>query len=200
MSPWSSIRTCSTGIRQELVPTLVHELCHLAAGPRAGHGPKWRAMMAACGAPPTVCHRLDTSHVARRRRIWLWRCKSCGEGYVRHHRGARRYRCADCGGRLQVMCRTGCSNLRRAACRAWRWKGEKAAPESRLSVLRLLGDDYCRTTRTTRRFWARPSRVLLSATGSDSPYEIDSMRKSGMPCFARYSSTASARCLPSFSL
>jgi predicted SprT family Zn-dependent metalloprotease len=88
---------------RELVPTLVHELCHLAAGPRAGHGPKWKSMMAACGAEPTVCHRLDTSHIARRRRIWLWRCRTCGEGYPRHHRGARRYRCADCGGRFQVL-------------------------------------------------------------------------------------------------
>jgi hypothetical protein len=32
-------------------------------------------------AKPTVCHRLDTSHLARRRRIWIWRCKSCGQGY-----------------------------------------------------------------------------------------------------------------------
>jgi DNA-directed RNA polymerase subunit RPC12/RpoP len=48
-------------------------------------------------------HGLDTSHLSRRRRIWLWRCKTCGQGYVRHHRGARRYRCADCGGRFQVI-------------------------------------------------------------------------------------------------
>lgn len=88
---------------QELLPTLVHELCHLAAGPRAGHGPRWKAMMQACAAEPTVCHTLDTSHVKRRRRIWIWRCKSCGQGYPRHHRGARRYRCGDCGGRLLVM-------------------------------------------------------------------------------------------------
>ena len=27
----------------ELVPTLVHEVCHLAAGARAGHGPKWKS-------------------------------------------------------------------------------------------------------------------------------------------------------------
>ncbi len=88
---------------QELLPTLVHELCHLAAGARAGHGPKWKAMLEASGAKPTVCHTLDTSHLRRRRREWIWRCKSCGEGYLRHHRGARRYRCGDCGGRLLVV-------------------------------------------------------------------------------------------------
>ncbi len=87
----------------ELLPTLVHEVCHLAAGARAGHGPKWKAMMHACGAPPTVCHALDTSHLKRRRRLWIWSCKACGEGYPRHHRGARRYRCSDCGGRLLVV-------------------------------------------------------------------------------------------------
>ncbi|MEO8275363.1 MAG: SprT-like domain-containing protein [Thermoanaerobaculia bacterium] len=87
----------------ELLPTLLHELGHLAAGPRAGHGSKWKAMMQALGEPPTVCHSLDTSHLRRRRRLWLWRCVSCAAVYPRHHRGARRYRCSDCGGRLKVV-------------------------------------------------------------------------------------------------
>ena len=34
---------------------------------------------------------------------------------------------------------------------------------------RGVGSSYSRTRITTRRFWERPSRVLLSATGSSSP-------------------------------
>lgn len=87
---------------RELVPTLLHELCHLLAGPCAKHGPKWRALMEALGLPPRACHDLDTSGARGRRRVWAWRCRSCGETYVRRHRGARRFRCGDCGGRLVV--------------------------------------------------------------------------------------------------
>lgn len=86
----------------ELVPTLLHELCHLLAGPRAGHGPRWRELMTRLGLPARACHDLDTSAVRSRRRAWAWRCARCGSIYVRRHRGARRFRCGDCGGRLRV--------------------------------------------------------------------------------------------------
>jgi predicted SprT family Zn-dependent metalloprotease len=87
---------------EELVPTLVHELCHLIAGPRAAHGPRWRAAVAALGFRPEVCHRLDVADLAVRRRTWIWRCVDCGESYPRSHRKAWRYLCGDCGGRLRV--------------------------------------------------------------------------------------------------
>lgn len=87
----------------ELIPTLVHELCHLAAGIRHGHGEPWRAAMGTLGQPPTACHRLDVAGLeSRRRRWWRWRCVRCGETYLRHHRGARRFACSDCGGNLRV--------------------------------------------------------------------------------------------------
>jgi predicted SprT family Zn-dependent metalloprotease len=87
----------------ELVPTLVHELCHLAVGVADGHGKRWRRAMLALGHPPTTCHRLDTSGLeSQRRRAWRWRCAGCGETYLRRHRGARRFRCGSCGGRLRV--------------------------------------------------------------------------------------------------
>jgi predicted SprT family Zn-dependent metalloprotease len=88
----------------ELVPTLVHELCHLAAGVRAGHGPKWKALMRACGEKPVACHRLDLSHLPSRRRArrYLWKCRTCGQDYRRTRPDARRYRCGRCGGGLKV--------------------------------------------------------------------------------------------------
>jgi SprT-like protein len=87
---------------EELLPTLVHELCHLIAGARAAHGPRWREAMLAFGLTPEACHRLDVSDLAVRRRVWLWSCTSCGESYRRRSRGVRRYRCGRCRGRLRV--------------------------------------------------------------------------------------------------
>jgi predicted SprT family Zn-dependent metalloprotease len=87
---------------EELVPTLVHELCHLLAGARAGHGPRWRERMSALGLPPHACHRLEVGELAVRRRRWVWRCLGCGESYRRASRAAHRFRCGDCGGRLRV--------------------------------------------------------------------------------------------------
>ncbi len=88
---------------EELLPTLIHELCHVAAGIRHGHGEPWAAMMRELGHPPVACHRLDVSGLeTRRRRWWRWRCVRCGESYLRRHRGARRFACSDCGGSLRV--------------------------------------------------------------------------------------------------
>jgi len=93
---------------EELVPTLVHELCHLAVGVADGHGERWRGAMLALGFAPTTCHRLDTAGLeVRRLRAWSWRCAACGEIYLRRHRGARRYRCGSCGGRLRVAAELG---------------------------------------------------------------------------------------------
>lgn len=54
---------------------------------------------------------------------------------------------------------------------------------------------YCiiRSFNSTLLFSARPSTVLLSATGSDSPYPLADMRLAGTPLLFRYFSTASAR-------
>jgi predicted SprT family Zn-dependent metalloprotease len=87
---------------EELVPTLVHELCHLIAGVRTGHGERWREAMGRLGFPAVACHRLDTSGLAVRRRSWLWSCAGCGETWRRGHRSAHRYRCGRCGRRLRV--------------------------------------------------------------------------------------------------
>jgi predicted SprT family Zn-dependent metalloprotease len=88
---------------EELVPTLVHELCHLVAGARAGHGARWRDAVVALGFRPETCHRLDVADLAVRRRAWTWSCVRCGETYRRGHRRASRYLCGRCGGGLRVL-------------------------------------------------------------------------------------------------
>ena len=86
----------------ELVPTLVHELCHLVAGPRAAHGARWREAMNTLGQRAEACHRLDVGDHRVRRRTWIWTCVRCGETYPRKSRAARRYRCGRCHGKLAV--------------------------------------------------------------------------------------------------
>ena len=86
---------------KETLSTLAHEVCHLVAGSRAGHGDKWVSAMERLGFVPETAHRLDVSHLVHRRRRWTWRCVRCAERIVRTHTGAHRFRCL-CGGDLVV--------------------------------------------------------------------------------------------------
>jgi predicted SprT family Zn-dependent metalloprotease len=52
---------------RELVPTLVHELCHVVAGLDAGHGPRWKNLMERLGYPPDTYHDLDVEDIAAAR-------------------------------------------------------------------------------------------------------------------------------------
>lgn len=87
---------------QELVPTLVHELCHLVAGLNAGHGPRWKNLMARLGYSADTYHDLDVEDITVVKRAWRWRCAGCGESYLRKSRSAAAYRCGECGGALRV--------------------------------------------------------------------------------------------------
>lgn len=92
---------------EELLPTLVHELCHLVVGARSAHGSRWRQAMSALGQRAEPCHRLDVSDLAVRRRVWIWSCVGCGASLKRRQRTAQRYRCAGCGGRFRVVAESG---------------------------------------------------------------------------------------------
>lgn len=87
---------------QELVPTLVHELCHVVAGLKAGHGPRWRVLMQSLGYRPDTYHDLDVDDITAVRRTWRWHCGLCGQSYLRKTRIAGSYRCGECGGALRV--------------------------------------------------------------------------------------------------
>lgn len=91
----------------ELVPTLAHELAHLAVhvrfGRRAGaHGREFRTLMRALNLNARATHDLPVGHLRRRRRkyLYLHRCDICGNATVAR-RVLRDRVCAACGPGMQ---------------------------------------------------------------------------------------------------
>jgi len=86
----------------ELVPTLAHELAHLAVKRRYGrvrpHGVEFRAFMRALNLSAEATHRLATGSLRRRRRryLYLHRCADCGYSFIAR-RVYRNYYCTACG-------------------------------------------------------------------------------------------------------
>lgn len=91
----------------ELIPTLAHELAHLAVlirfGRRAGaHGREFRNLMRAVNLSGRATHDLPVGHLRRRRRryVYLHRCDQCGNAAVAR-RVLRDRVCARCGPGMQ---------------------------------------------------------------------------------------------------
>jgi hypothetical protein len=65
----------------QLIDTLRHEAAHALAGPRAGHGPVWKAMASTLGADPKSCVTL--SHVGLQNHTTFKAvCVRCGKVYL----------------------------------------------------------------------------------------------------------------------
>lgn len=84
--------------------TILHEIAHALAGPRAGHGRTWKAVCARIGAQPQRTDR----HAQMPRGLWQATCGHCGQVHHRHRRPARgrTYICRSCGpldGKLQFV-------------------------------------------------------------------------------------------------
>ncbi len=91
LSTWFVMHNDEPAVRD----TVLHEIAHAKAGPRAGHGPKWRAMCLKIGAlPQRTC-----STAAMPRGVYVAQCQQCGHQHHRHRRPARgsSYYCVDCG-------------------------------------------------------------------------------------------------------
>jgi predicted SprT family Zn-dependent metalloprotease len=91
----------------QLIPTLVHELAHLAVRRRYGesaapHGRAFRKLVAATGLPPETTHNLPAARRLRRRRrryVYLHVCDGCGYSFV--GRSVRRDSyCTRCGPKM----------------------------------------------------------------------------------------------------
>lgn len=72
------------------VDTLLHEAAHALAGPRAGHGAKWKAVARRLGATPRGCAtRAEMRTLEAPPHRWLLRCGGCGTTHPRHRRDRR---------------------------------------------------------------------------------------------------------------
>lgn len=73
--------------------TLLHEIAHALAGPKAGHGPLWKATARKLGATPRAC---DTSpETVVKPGNWQATCVTCQQTYHRYRRppSTTSYRC-----------------------------------------------------------------------------------------------------------
>ena len=60
--------------------TILHEIAHALIGPRAGHGPKWRAMARSIGAKPQACSSESVTVPPK----LVAECPRCNTQYGRH--------------------------------------------------------------------------------------------------------------------
>lgn len=77
-----------------VLDTLRHEIAHALAGPKAGHGPAWRAVAVRLGAQPVACDR--TGEAVVEPGDWQSACAGCGRTHHRYRRppSLAGYRCA----------------------------------------------------------------------------------------------------------
>lgn len=78
----------------EVRDTLLHEIAHALAGPKAGHGPVWQGVARAVGAKPRRCY--SSQEVQQPQGRYQLVCPSCGHAEVRYRRPTRVYACRCC--------------------------------------------------------------------------------------------------------
>ena len=76
----------------EVTQVLLHEIAHALAGPRAAHGPKWRAIAREIGYEGGRTHTVEPAHD---RAKWVGECPS-GHEIVRFRRPGKPVSCAKC--------------------------------------------------------------------------------------------------------
>jgi predicted SprT family Zn-dependent metalloprotease len=64
--------------------TLMHEIAHALAGPKAGHGPKWKEIAVRLGATPRACEK--SPEVKIEPGDWQATCPACYRTFHRYRR------------------------------------------------------------------------------------------------------------------
>ncbi len=82
----------------EVTQVLLHEIAHALAGPRAAHGPKWRAIAREIGYEGGRTHTVEPAHD---RAKWVGECPS-GHEIVRFRRPGKPVSCAKCDRRFNT--------------------------------------------------------------------------------------------------
>jgi predicted SprT family Zn-dependent metalloprotease len=87
---------------ESVLDTLFHEIAHALAGPRAGHGPNWKAIAIRLGATPRACDKSPNTAVTPG--DWQATCLSCKKVVHRYKRpmSLTSYRC-QCAARSPLM-------------------------------------------------------------------------------------------------
>ena len=73
--------------RSNVIDTMNHEIAHIIAGSKAGHGDKWKRACSLTGARPEArCHR--KTHIPPK---YIGYCPVCFETYERFNRSSKMY-------------------------------------------------------------------------------------------------------------
>ncbi|AZZ50710.1 SprT-like domain-containing protein [Rathayibacter festucae] len=83
---------------EEVHQTLLHEVAHALAGPKAGHGPAWRRAATALGYTGDRTHSNPTADELA---PWVGSCPS-GHLFYRHRRPSRPLACGRCARRFEA--------------------------------------------------------------------------------------------------
>jgi predicted SprT family Zn-dependent metalloprotease len=88
--------------QESVLDTLRHEIAHAIAGPKAGHGPAWKAVAVRIGAKPRACDNSDETVV--KPGDWQATCSACKKIFHRYKRPRSLigYRCR-CKGRSPLV-------------------------------------------------------------------------------------------------
>ena len=92
----------------EIIPTLVHELCHIIAEENSsypiGHGKKWRDAHKFFGIEPELGHEMDTSKYSRCKHEVFCGCSThlVTAQVLNRISNGEQYRCAACNNWLQL--------------------------------------------------------------------------------------------------
>jgi predicted SprT family Zn-dependent metalloprotease len=88
--------------QESVLDTLRHEIAHALAGPKAGHGPAWKAVAMRIGAKPRACDNSDEAVV--KPGDWQATCSACKKIFHRYKRpkSLSGYRCR-CEARLPLL-------------------------------------------------------------------------------------------------
>ena len=81
---------------EQVRDTILHEIAHALTGPRAGHGPRWRAVARELGASPLRCLPEDAATIPG---AWIGTCPA-GHRVDRHRRPTRVLSCRRCSSRF----------------------------------------------------------------------------------------------------
>ena len=74
---------CSVNERPQVLDTILHEVAHILAGIRAGHGPAWKAVALKLGANPKSCVSADAVVPPKR---YTGVCDKCGYTFYSNSR------------------------------------------------------------------------------------------------------------------